>query len=115
MLFVGVPLIELALLAWVEGRIGLGWTLLLVVVTGVLGARMVARQGRTVWRSFQYRLSTGQVPELEIVHGAMLLVAGAFLLTPGIITDAVGLALLVPWIREFLRIRFFRSPRVVVW
>ena len=60
-------------------------------------------------------LATGQVPELEIVHGAMLLVAGAFLLTPGIITDAVGLALLVPWIREFLRIRFFRSPRVVVW
>ncbi len=113
-LFVGVPLVELALLMWVEQRIGLGATLLAVILTGVVGARLVARQGRTVWRSFRARVATGQVPDLEIAHGAMLLVAGAFLLTPGILTDAVGLALLAPWFRELIRVRFFRSMRVVV-
>jgi UPF0716 protein FxsA len=114
LVFVGVPLLELALLIWVEGRLGLAATLLLVVATGVVGASMVSRQGRLVWRSFRYRLSTGQVPDLEIAHGMMLLVAGAFLITPGILTDAVGLALLVPWVRELVRVRFLRSMRVVV-
>ncbi len=112
--FVGVPLLEFALLIWVEGRLGLGVTLALVVMTGMVGAAMVSRQGSVVWRSFRYRVSTGQVPDLEIAHGMMLIVAGAFLVTPGILTDTIGLALLVPWVRELVRVRFLSSVRVVV-
>lgn len=112
-LFVCVPLAEIVLLAWVEGRVGLGPTLMLVVLTGVVGAVLVGRQGRTVWRSFRYRLATGQIPDLEIAHGAMVLVAGALLLTPGLLTDVIGFALLVPWLRELIRVRFLGSIRVV--
>lgn len=113
-LFVVVPVVELMILAWIDTRIGLLPTLLLVAVTGVIGARLVARQGRTVWRSMSLRIQSGQVPDVEIAHGAMLLVAGAFLITPGVLTDAVGFLLLMPWFRELLRLRFFRMVRVVI-
>lgn len=112
MVFIGVPVIEILLLVWMSDRIGMLWTVLLVIVTGIIGAKMVVSQGRVVWKSFKYRLSTGAIPELEVAHGAMLIFAGAVLLTPGILTDAVGLMLLVPAIREFLRLRFMRAFQV---
>lgn len=114
MLFLGLPVLELFLLAEIEGRIGLGATLLLILLTGVIGARMVVRQGRQVWYAFRSRLAAGEIPQAEFAHGAMLLVAGALLVTPGVVTDAVGLLLLVPWVRELVRLRFSRAMRVVV-
>lgn len=122
-LFVGMPLVEMALLIWVGGRIGVGATLGIVLLTGILGASLVKRQGLSVWSSAQERMAMGSVPAREMVHGAMLLVAGAFLLTPGFITDVVGFSLLVPGVREWLRRRFgervsnrFRSTnQVEVW
>ena len=113
-LFIALPLVELLLLGLIGDAIGFGWTALLVVLTGVVGARMVGRQGRLVWRSLRERLAAGQIPEVELAHGAMLLVAGALLVTPGVLTDVVGLLLLVPWFRELVRVRFFRTLRVVV-
>lgn len=114
LLFVGLPLVELLLLGLIGDAIGFGWTALIVIVTGVVGARMVARQGRVVWREIVLRLQAGQIPSVELAHGAMLLVAGALLVTPGVITDAFGLVLLVPWFRELIRVRFFNAVRVVV-
>lgn len=114
LLFVVVPVVELILLALLGDAIGFGWTALIVIGTGVLGARLVARQGRAVWRELTMRLQNGQVPSVELAHGAMVLVGGAFLITPGVLTDLVGLALMVPWIREFLRVRFFNALRVIV-
>lgn len=114
-LFIGLPVLELLLLAEMEDRIGLLATLALIVGTGVLGASMVRRQGRGVWQAIQLRLAEGRIPDVELAHGAMLLVAGALLLTPGVLTDAAGLALLVPWVRELVRVRFFRAVRVIVW
>ncbi|MEX2279445.1 MAG: FxsA family protein [Acidimicrobiia bacterium] len=113
-LFVALPLIELILLGWVGSTIGFGWTALIVVITGIVGARLVARQGRLVWREIVARLHSGQVPSVELAHGAMLLVGGAFLITPGILTDLFGLLLMVPWFRELIRVRFFNTMRVVV-
>jgi UPF0716 protein FxsA len=113
-IFIGIPVAEIFVLAQVSDVIGVPLTILLVIVTGIIGARMVVAQGRIVWRSFKLRLATGEVPDTEVAHGAMLIFAGAVLLTPGILTDAVGLALLVPSIREFLRVRFMKTARVFV-
>lgn len=113
-LFVVLPVTELILLGLIGDAIGFGWTALVVLVTGLLGARLVASQGRVVWREIVMRLQSGQVPGVELAHGAMILVGGAFLVTPGVLTDLAGLALMVPWIRELLRVRFLNTVKVVV-
>lgn len=113
-LFIGLPAVEIVLLSWIGSQIGFLGTFLLVIVTGIIGARLVAAQGRVVWMSFQTRLATGQVPDLEIAHGAMLLVAGAVLITPGVITDVIGFLLLSQTVRELIRVRFLRTMRVFI-
>lgn len=105
-LFVGVPIAEMALLIAAGDLIGLWWTLAVVIFTGILGAALVKRQGLAVWRSARRRLAEGSIPTDEFAHGAMLLVAGAFLLTPGFLTDITGFALLASPVREWLRRRF---------
>lgn len=118
-MFVVVPVVEMSLLIWAGTRIGLWWTLAIVLATGVVGAVMVQRQGLRVWRAARRRLSEGELPTEEVAHGAMLLVAGAFLITPGLISDATGLALLVPAVRETVRRRIARRlgrrTRAVTW
>lgn len=106
LLFVGLPLVEMALLIWAGSQIGLGPTLLIIVFTGVVGATMVKRQGLATWRSAQSRLAEGRFPSDEIVHGSMLLAAGILLMTPGFLSDLTGLILLVPAAREWLRHHF---------
>ncbi len=101
--FLVVPVVELLLFIWVQDRIGLGWTLLGIVITAIIGAGLVRRQGMAVWSRFQSELVEGGMPARQLAHGAMVLVGGALLLTPGFLTDAIGLALMVPAIREFVR------------
>ncbi|MGA7272911.1 MAG: FxsA family protein [Acidimicrobiia bacterium] len=121
--FIVVPLAEMALLIYAGSQIGLAATLAIVIITGVLGASLVKRQGLAVWASARMRLAEGALPTEELAHGAMLLVAGAFLLTPGFITDLSGFLLLVPAVREWLRrrvgqrltARMDRTVRVEVW
>ncbi|HSJ29609.1 MAG TPA: FxsA family protein [Acidimicrobiia bacterium] len=114
LLFIVVPIVEIVLLGVVGDAIGFGWLVLVVLVTAIVGARLVVRQGRMVWRDLVARLESGQIPGVELAHGAMLLVGGAFLMTPGILTDAFGLLLMVPWFRELVRVRFFNTMRIVV-
>ena len=90
---------ELYVLSLVEDRIGLLNTLGVVVATGILGAAVMKRQGAAVWRSAQARLQRGEIPAEEILGGIMVLVGGALMITPGIITDAVGLLLMIPAVR----------------
>ncbi len=99
LLFLIVPLIEIALFIQVGGAIGLGWTLLIVVLTALLGTVMVRSQGLSVLEKLRGSLSELNDPTEPLVHGAMILFSGALLLTPGFFTDAVGFALLVPGIR----------------
>jgi len=105
---VATPIIEIALFLTVGDQIGLGRTLAIVVITAFIGAALVSRQGRAELAALQASIGQGVVPTKELAHGAMILVAGAVLLTPGFLTDAVGFALLVPQIREIVRRWFSR-------
>jgi UPF0716 protein FxsA len=110
LLFIGVPLIELSLLLTVGRRIGVVPTLLVILVTGALGAFHARRQGFVVLARFQEALAQGRLPHRELVEGLLVLVAAAFLLTPGFLTDAAGFALLVPALRA--RVAAFAAARL---
>lgn len=102
--FIAVPVIEILLFSLVGSTIGIWPTIALVVVTAFVGSWLVSQQGRATWVQLRTQLAQGSVPTIPLVHGAMILVAGALLLTPGFLTDVVGLLLLVPSVREFLRV-----------
>lgn len=94
-----VPLAELWLLIELTKRTSLGWTIALVLFTGMLGMSLVRWQGIKALQQIQQQVASGQSPSLAIIAGVLVLVAGAFLLTPGIITDTAGFLLLVPQLR----------------
>lgn len=101
--FVVVPIIEIAILIAFADAFG-GWpTFALVVITAFLGSWLVSLQGRATLTRVREQINTGQLPGAALAHGAMILIAGAFLLTPGLLTDAVGFLLLVPAVRELIR------------
>ncbi|MYF60592.1 MAG: FxsA family protein [Gammaproteobacteria bacterium] len=113
LIFVSVPLLELFLLIRLGGAIGLLPTLSLCVLTGVAGAWLARREGlRALW-SFQQRLASGGVPGRALMDGLCILLGGALLLTPGLLTDVVGFSLLVPpsrrWIQKRIRSRIERQ------
>ena len=112
LLFLIVPLIEIALFVQIGGAIGLAWTLAIVILTAILGTILVRSQGAAVLSQLQSSMNDLRDPTEPLAHGAMILFSGALLLTPGFFTDAVGLALMVPGIRGAI-FRFVKS-RVVV-
>ncbi|MDJ0857486.1 MAG: FxsA family protein [Dinoroseobacter sp.] len=107
-LFVAVPLIEIALFIQIGGLIGLWPTLLIVVLTAILGTTLVRSQGLGALENLRNSFSELGDPTEPLAHGAMILFSGALLLTPGFFTDAVGFALLVPGVRSAV-FRYFRS------
>ncbi|MFV1498380.1 FxsA family protein [Phaeobacter sp. JH20_36] len=110
--FLMVPIIEIALFIQVGGAIGLWPTLAIVVLTAVLGTWLVRTQGRLALGQLRTSFERLNDPTEPLAHGAMILVAGALLLTPGFFTDAVGFALLVPQIRMAVY-RYLRSKVTV--
>ena len=102
-LFVLLPLVELALLIQVGQAIGLLWTLVIVVLTGVLGASLARRQGLRAWLAIRAELQQGRMPGNALLDGLLILIGGVVLLTPGILTDLAGFALLVPATRNALK------------
>lgn len=101
--FIVVPIAEIALLVWFGQTFGFWITVLLVLVTALLGSFLLAKQGAATVRRVRFEAREGRIPAKTLADGAMLLVAGAFLLTPGLLTDATGLALLVPGVRNAIR------------
>lgn len=101
--FLVVPFAELFLIIEVGSAIGALPTVGLLILVSVLGAVLVKREGLGVWRRARAQIQAGAVPGVELVDGVMILVAGALLLTPGFLTDGLGIALLVPPIRAALR------------
>lgn len=99
LIFLIVPLIEIALFIQVGGLIGLLPTLAIVVVTAIIGTIMVRSQGLAVLNKLRGSFESVSDPTEPLVHGAMILFSGALLLTPGFFTDAVGFALLIPGVR----------------
>lgn len=102
LLFTAVPFVELYLLVRLSDHIGLWTTVSLVMVTGVLGAALAKSEGLRVTQSWQLALQSGRVPEEGVVSGLLILVGGVLLVTPGVLTDALGLGMLIPWSRRLL-------------
>lgn len=98
--FLAVPLIEIALFIEIGGAIGLFWTLVIVVLTAILGTLMVRTQGAMALSQLRTSFDELRDPTEPLAHGAMILFSGALLLTPGFFTDAVGFLLLIPQVRS---------------
>ena len=101
-IFALVALAEMATFFWVGARIGLGWALGLALTTAIVGAVLVRRAGISVLQSLRVKWSQGKLPGRELTHGAAILVAGAFLISPGFLTDTLGFLLLVPAVRDYI-------------
>ena len=112
LLFIAVPLVEIYLLLQVGGMIGAVPTIGLVVLTAAVGAVLVRAQGFSMILEVRRSLDAGEVPAVAIVEGIFLLVAGALLLTPGFVTDAIGFGCLVPPLRRAL-ILWFIELRII--
>lgn len=102
LLFTMVPLLELALLIQIGQWIGVIPTVLLVFVTGVVGATLARSQGLMVIRDFQVTVKRAQVPAIGMIEGLLIVIGGALLLTPGLITDIVGFSFIIPSSRRLV-------------
>jgi UPF0716 protein FxsA len=102
-LFIVVPIAELAVIIQVGQEIGLLWTIVLLLADSVLGSLLMRSQGRSAWRRFNQAVEAGRPPAREALDGALIIVGGALLLTPGFITDIGGLLLLLPPTRAVAR------------
>jgi UPF0716 protein FxsA len=98
-----IPIIELYVIVQVGQEIGVLPTLVLLVVVSVAGAWLLRQQGTATWRRLQATLQRGEMPTREVTDGALILLGGALLLTPGFVTDAAGLVLLVPATRAVVK------------
>jgi UPF0716 protein FxsA len=103
LLFVVVPIAELAVVIQVGQEIGVLWTVALLVADSILGSVLMRAQGRSAWRRFNEALAAGKVPAREVLDGALVIFGGLLLLTPGFITDFLGLLLLIPPSRRVVR------------
>lgn len=102
LLFIIIPIIEIAVLMQVGALLGLWPTIAVVIGSAWLGAKYVRQQGLATMQSVQSKMAQGEMPSSEIVTGLLLLVAGVLLVTPGFVTDIFGLSLLIPAVRSAL-------------
>jgi UPF0716 protein FxsA len=110
LLLVGVPLLELALLIEIGRYVGTVPTVAIILLTGMLGAALTRRQGLAVLRQVQSEMAAGRLPAGQLVDGLIILLAAALLITPGVLTDAIGFFCLLPagrrivkaWLRRWL-------------
>ncbi|HEX4760571.1 MAG TPA: FxsA family protein [Thermoleophilaceae bacterium] len=104
LLFIAVPFAELYVILQVVGpALGAPLTILLLAADSLLGAYLLKSQGRAVWRRFNGALAEGRMPHREVMDGVLVIFGGAFLITPGFITDIIGVLLLLPPTRSLFR------------
>lgn len=108
-LFITVPLLEIYLLLQVGGYIGAFNTIVLILLTALIGTILLRQQGLATLTRVQQSLDQGRLPAGELVEGLMLLLAGVLLLTPGFFTDVIGFICLIPVLRQFL------ARHVLIW
>jgi UPF0716 protein FxsA len=106
--FIVLPLAELYVILKVGDAIGAVWTILLLAADSLIGALLLRSQGRSVWRRFNTALAEGKMPHREVMDGVLVIFGGAFLITPGFITDVIGLLLLLPPTRSLIRSQVVR-------
>jgi UPF0716 protein FxsA len=115
-LFIAIPILELYVIIEIGGLIGVLPTLALLLACSLLGAMLLRHQGRGAWRRFNAAIAEQRFPGREVADGLLITIGGALLLTPGFVTDAVGLLLLLPPTRAIVRrlLRAYFSRRFVV-
>lgn len=114
--FIVMPLVEIYAVIRVGEWIGAWWTITILVVDSVIGAWLVKHEGARAWRALQEKLRGGGVPGRELADGALLLIGGTLLLTPGFVTDALGILLVLPLTRPLFRrlLTSYAASRVTV-
>jgi UPF0716 protein FxsA len=110
-LFIVFPIAELYLIYKVGDAIGIVWTLLLLAADSVIGSILLRSQGRAAWRRLNEALVAGRMPHREVQDGVLIIFGGAFLITPGFITDVLGLLMLLPPTRPLVRRLAMRALR----
>jgi UPF0716 protein FxsA len=103
LLFIVVPIAELAVLIQVGQVIGVWWTIAILIADAILGSILMRAQGRAAWRRFNEAMGTGRMPGREVLDGALVMFGGLLMLTPGFITDILGFVLLIPPTRAVVR------------
>jgi UPF0716 protein FxsA len=101
--FVLVPIIEIYVIIQVGQAIGAWWTILLLIADSIFGSWLIAHEGRRAWQALTTALSTGRMPAKELADGALILVGGTLMLSPGFVTDAFGILLILPFTRPAAR------------
>jgi UPF0716 protein FxsA len=109
LIFIAVPITELYVIYLVGDAIGVWQTLVLLAADSLLGSLLLRSQGRSVWNRFNEALAAGRVPRREVMDGVLVIFGGAFLITPGFLTDVLGLVLLIPPTRSVVRRRVERQ------
>ncbi len=102
-LFVVVPILEIYLIVQLGQEVGPWWTIVLLIGAGVLGSVLVKREGGRAWRALQDALASHRMPATELADGALILIGGTLLLTPGFMSDVVGLFCILPFTRPVAR------------
>lgn len=101
--FIVVPLVEIYVLIQVGQVIGVWWTILLLVLDSILGSWLIRREGARAWQALRGALDNGRMPAKELADGALILIGGTLMLSPGFVTDAFGIVLIVPFTRPIAR------------
>jgi UPF0716 protein FxsA len=101
--FVLVPIVEIYVIIQVGQAIGPWWTILLLIADSIFGSWLIAHEGRRAWRALTTTLSSGQMPAKELADGALILVGGTLMISPGFVTDAFGILLILPFTRPLAR------------
>jgi len=113
LLFILVPIIEIYLLITVGGFIGVWPTVLLIILTAIIGTHLLRAQGLATLQKMQETLQQGQLPAFALLEGIFILIGGTLLLTPGFFTDAVGFICLIPVLRKYLV--FWMTKRLQIY
>ena len=103
LVFVVMPIVEIVVLIQVGQVIGPWWTILLLVLDSVVGAWLIKREGRRAWRALRERVESGRMPARELADGVLVVLGGALMLSPGFVTDALGILLILPVTRPLFR------------
>lgn len=115
LLFIITPILEMAVLIELGKLIGTWQTIGIVVITGIIGASLAKSQGFLVYINIRNSLYRGELPHNHLIEGLLILIGGALLITPGILTDFAGFMFVVPWTRKLIREwvkRYFRKKFV---
>lgn len=102
-LFVVTPIVEIYVLIQVGSVIGAWWTVLLLVADSILGGWLIKREGSRAWQALREALAAGRMPAQELADGALILIGGTLMLSPGFVTDAFGIWLILPFTRPLAR------------